>query len=166
MHTQRIKCSIYLLSIAALCCFFSCASGAHRQSYFPIRVLEGTVQMHIALLPIKSYSNPGRGHNDYEAALRSYQKHFIPDSIPIQERNNASPLFFCDPRSDGEAKKNEAEYFIKELTQGNELRWHIPRDFKIKVTINNPYREAALCECSNRVFQLKKNEKKVLYFYN
>ena len=91
--------------------------------------------MHIALLPIKSYSNPGRGHND-------------------------------DPRSDGEAKKNEAEYFIKELTQGNELRWHIPRDFKIKVTINIPYREAALCECSNRVFQLKKNEKKILYFYN
>lgn len=172
MYTQRIKCSIYFLSIAALCSFSSCVSAAHPQSHFPIKVVEGTVQMHIALIPVKSYADIGRGYNDYEAALKEYQKHHIPNTIPHEERNTSSHTFFQDPRdtryrkkSDIPAKKNEAEYFVKEITHGNELRWHIPRDFRIEVIITNPYTETAVYECNNKTFQLKTGKKTLLYFY-
>lgn len=173
MYTQRIKCSIYFLSIAALCYFSSCVSAAHPQSHFPIKVVEGTVQMHIALIPVKSYADIGRGYNDYEAALKEYQKHHIPNTIPHEERNTSSHTFFQDPRdtryrkkSDIPAKKNEAEYFVKEITQGNELRWHIPRDFRIEVIITNPYTETAVCGCGTKPFLLKTGEKTLLYFYH
>ena len=105
MYTQRIKCSIYFLSIAALCSFSSCVSAAHPQSHFPIKVVEGTVQMHIALIPVKSYSDTGRGYNDYEAALKEYQKHHIPNTIPQEERNTSSHTFFKDPRDTRYRKK-------------------------------------------------------------
>lgn len=169
MYTQRIKCSIYFLSIAALCYFSSCVSAAHPQSHFPIKVLEGTVQMHIALIPLKSYSDVGRGYDDYQIELRAS---LGPKRIPQGDHNTSSHTFLQDPRdtryrkkSDIPAKKNEAEYFVKEITQGNELRWHIPRDFRIEVIITNPYTETAVYECNNKTFQLKTGKKTLLYFY-
>lgn len=170
---RHIKCSIYLFIIIVLFSFSSCVTIAHPRSYFPIKVLEGTVQMHIALIPTKSYSDVGRGYNDYDETLREYQKRFIPNSIPREERNSSSHIFFQDPRdtryrkkSDRPAQKNEAAYFVEEITQGNELRWHIPRDFEIEVTMSNPHSETAICECSNKTFYLEPGKKKVLYFYN
>ena len=170
MYTQRIKCSIYFLSIAALCSFSSCVSAAHHQSHFPIKVLEGTVQMHIALIPLKSYSDVGRGYDDYQTELRDS---LGPKRIPQGDHNTSSHIFHQDPRdtryrkkSDIPAKKDEAEYFVKEITEGNELRWHIPRDFRIEVTITNPYTETVVCECNNKTFQLKTGEKQLLYFHH
>lgn len=155
-----------------LCFFSSCVSTDRHTAHFPIKVKEGAVRMQVTLIPLTSYSDVGRGYHAYERAVRTYQKVFFPKTIPVQEEHTVSPIIFSDPRDtrykeSGEipAKRNEVECVVTEITEGNALQWYIPRNFKAEVTIINPYVQTALCECSNKIFYLKQNEKKVLYVY-